>query len=272
MSESFLTAVAHRLVSAREHLPAAERDAKLRRAAAARLGSVCCILDGMDDGGDRAAIMRTAESFGLLHVHEVLTVAQRAHQSNAGEKWLLVHKHDTAADCAAVVRSLGYSLAVATESVHSSESLTIPLEQLSFSQPVALVFGGRRGVSADLHAAADSHFSIRLPGIGADPSGSGCASVDMSVTVALTLHWAWMQRSAALRAVPGGLNSGGGDLEANAVEELLQVYHSRGRGFKRDHRRAAARPSGNQMHPAQGDGTGHCGGQEPAVSPRNQSR
>ena len=158
---------------------------------------------------------------------------------------LLVHKHETAAECADVVRSLGYSLALAVDNAGGSvDAQTVSLEQLSFSRPVALIFGGRLGVSADLRTAADSHFTIRLPGIGADPSGSGRASVDMSVNVALTLHWAWMQRTAALRAEAGGLNADGGDLEADAVEELLQTYRNRGRGFKRDHRRATARLGG----------------------------
>ena len=154
-----------------------------------------------------------------------------------------MHKYDTAAECAAAVRGLGYRIAVASFEQPSSDAM-MALEQLSFARPVALVFGGRLGVSAGLTSAADWHFTLQLPGIGpthgvgAQP---GRASVDMSVAVALTLHWAWMQRTTALRAEPDGLNTGGGDLGASAVEELLQVYRDRGRRFKRDHRIATAR-------------------------------
>lgn len=56
---------------------------RLQQAASGRLRSVCVVLEGWDQGGDRAALMRSAECIGLLHVHEVrCTRATKAHQAS----------------------------------------------------------------------------------------------------------------------------------------------------------------------------------------------
>ena len=234
--------------------PPSRREQRILQAAGSRIGSVCCIIEGMDDGGDRAAVLRTAESLGFLHVHEVQTAARRAHQANAGEKWLHVHKHETAEECVTAVRALGYTLCVFADfrgSAATEESL-VPIERLDFTRPVALVFGGGGGVSATTLDAAQCLFTVPLcgadlddeprevPGVAGAPCTHGDAGrggLDMSVSVALALHWARIQRVAALRT-QGALSAGGGDLDAAALAELLESYRARGRGFKRDHRRA----------------------------------
>lgn len=145
------------------------------------------------------------------------------------------------------MQALGYRFALArTQPTDESALLNqlcinqpIALDQLSFDQPVALVFGGNLGVGKALLDACDVSFNLQLPGLGSSPGLP--ASVGMSASVALTIHWAWMQRTAALRSIPGGLNEAGGDLDSVAVAKLYDIYASRGRGFKRDHRRATAR-------------------------------
>ena len=47
------------------------RESRLRRAAYNRMNGLQCVLDNIDNRGNRAAILRSVESFGLLHVHEV---------------------------------------------------------------------------------------------------------------------------------------------------------------------------------------------------------
>ena len=54
--------------------PTGGRAARLRRAAFARCSGVRVVLECLEDAGNRAAILRTAEALGLLHVHEVRCV------------------------------------------------------------------------------------------------------------------------------------------------------------------------------------------------------
>eukprot|EP00965_Chrysotila_dentata_P253310 6211187-Pleurochrysis_carterae.AAC.1 len=58
----------------REMLP--RREQRLWRAACARLGGLRLVLEGLEDRGNRAALLRSAEAIGLLHVHEVLLRAR----------------------------------------------------------------------------------------------------------------------------------------------------------------------------------------------------
>ena len=47
------------------------RQQKLQRAASSRMAGLRIVLEDCEDVGNRAAILRTAEAFGLLHIHEV---------------------------------------------------------------------------------------------------------------------------------------------------------------------------------------------------------
>ena len=47
------------------------RQQKLQRAASSRMAGLRIILEDCEDVGNRAAILRTAEAFGLLHIHEI---------------------------------------------------------------------------------------------------------------------------------------------------------------------------------------------------------
>ncbi|KAL1505069.1 hypothetical protein AB1Y20_008829 [Prymnesium parvum] len=242
MSASFLAAAAARHAPPPPPPPPADRRAaKLRRAARARLASVACVIDAMADAGDRAAVHRTAEALGLLHVHEVSAAAHRAAHANAAEKWLLRHAHASPAACAARLRAEGYAVAAACL---AGEAAAPPLAALRFDRPLALAFGGARGVSAEMLAAADATFALALPGVpaaAAAAAGGGGARVDLSAGVAIALHWAWRERTRVLRRTAGALNESGGDLSEAAVEALVATYEARGRGFKRAHRRAVAR-------------------------------
>ena len=55
------------------------RETRLRAAARARMGGLRIVLEGLEDLGNRAAILRSAEALGLLHVHEVVREAGPVH-------------------------------------------------------------------------------------------------------------------------------------------------------------------------------------------------
>ena len=93
------------------------RARRLRRVAAGRMAGLRLVLDRLEDSGNRAAVLRSCEAFGLLHVHEIVglrpsqqpRVAQKVAAAakhggnrrmrrgvgNGGEKWLCVHRHET---------------------------------------------------------------------------------------------------------------------------------------------------------------------------------
>ena len=209
------------------------REAKLTRSAGMRFASLRCVLEGVEDGGDRAAFMRTAEALGVLHVHEVVADhTVRAHQANGGEKWLIVHKHMSVNECVSALHAEGFTLQVAVD-LHveddvmahtdlvgeedlanqvssgkaTSEALACvstvaTLQEIDFESPTALVFAPG-GASRAMFESAAGAFRIPLCGIG--------RTLDQSVAVALVLHWARHARTSALGA-QGLLNGMGGDL------------------------------------------------------------
>ena len=91
------------------------RAQRLELAASRRLTSVRLVLEHLEDRGNRAAILRTAESLGLLHVDEVAAVDPERGRArgvaHGGEKWLYLHAHSTPAECRAACA--GYQLLAA---------------------------------------------------------------------------------------------------------------------------------------------------------------
>ena len=51
--------------------PTATRALRLHNAASQRVKGLICVLDRLEDRGNRAAILRTCEALGILHIHEV---------------------------------------------------------------------------------------------------------------------------------------------------------------------------------------------------------
>ena len=263
----------------------AAREARLFHAASRRVGGVHCVLERLEDRGNRAAILRSVEALGLLNVHEIATASPERGRArgvaHGGEKWLYARMHSTADECRAALKGVRLLAALppvaecpasaswhslggrrrrkrgggsgsssnraeaevededdggaeeddANDAAHEAapprpEALLaapIALEDIDFSQPVALAFGNERlGLSPEFLAVCDGAFHIPLHGL--------TESLNVSVAVAISLHHARLARCAALRGI-GSLNAQGGDLDEAAVEELLSEYRSRGRGF-----------------------------------------
>ena len=78
-------------------------------------GSLRIVLEDCEDVGNRAAILRTAEAFGLLHIHEIPGAelktpngrAKKIGVAHSGQKWLRISVHSSAAECVAALRAAG---------------------------------------------------------------------------------------------------------------------------------------------------------------------
>jgi len=235
------------------------RAVRLEQAAQRRMSSVHLVLERLEDRGNRAAILRTAEALGLLHIHEIAATSPERGRArgvaHGGEKWLQVHAHDTPAACRQALGSHIHLLAAlppATDERGVSESwhkrrrrrgpqdeeeadgprpqqlaapppLVLPLEELSFAQPTALCFGNERlGVSSEMLTLCDGAFTIPMHGL--------TESLNVSVAASIAVHHARVARAAYLRKA-GALNCHGGDLSTEAAQALTEAYLSRGKDF-----------------------------------------
>lgn len=239
------------------------RDLRLASAAVRRLGGLRCVLERLEDRGNRAAVLRTAEALGLLNVHEVSPAHPEQGRArgvaHGGEKWLRLRLHDSPESCVHELHSEGFVVLAAlppvldvppsaswhqkgrgaSEAVESTvasaskvparELVPVPLETIDFGRPTALVFGNERlGVSADLLAVCDGAFTIPMYGL--------TESLNVSVAAALAMHFGRVSRMAALRAAGTGLNESGGDLSEAEVAELLEEYRGRGKNWGKPER------------------------------------
>jgi len=218
------------------------RAVRLRAAAASRMDGLRVVLEDLSDYGNRAAIFRSVEALGLLHVHEIVQSRHASHTAkgrsivNGAEKWLEVHNHATPEDCVRQLHGLGFVVLAAMPPGGAVVRQPMPLEQLDFSVATALVFGNEaRGVSATLLNACDGCFTVPLPGLS--------ESLNVSVAAAICCHFGRHQRAQAL-----GLSPGCGDLASEEITQLVATYEQRGRqhGFtasvrcSRSHRTLAA--------------------------------
>lgn len=177
-----------KVVRALEDLVLDERRARLRSVIDGRLLGVTVVMDAPHDPHNGAAILRSADAFGVQVVHVVPRaepfLASRT-VAKGTERWVDVIEHASAEDAARAVQSAGFEL-VAT---HPRGELTP--DDLRAVPKLALVLGNEHdGISAALTAAASK--SVRIPMRGF------VESLNVSVSAAILLH-------AATHARPGDL-------------------------------------------------------------------
>jgi tRNA (guanosine-2'-O-)-methyltransferase len=176
----------------------ADRRQRIETVIAARSRSVVPVLDGLIDPHNVAAVLRSAEAFGVLQVHllggEPLA-SKRIAQGT--DRWIELVRHDTAASCAGALRARGYKLYVA-----AMDGDVIP-EQLASEPRVGVVFGAEHaGVSPEMRALSDGTYTIPMRGF--------VQSLNVSVAAAITLRAAMQGRA--------------GDLEPHEREHLYARY------------------------------------------------
>jgi tRNA (guanosine-2'-O-)-methyltransferase len=221
-----------------EPVPHTERMARLTKACSMRMSGLRLVLDGLSgqtlfqhahadarathrisvaDPGNRAAIIRSCEALGLLHVH-VLPCTQPAPSSRraittGSEKWMKIHNHKDVGECIAELRGEGFAQILTAKPEHPQNDVCrrpVPLQQINFAKKTALVFGNEvSGISSLMSQLSDGDFHIPMLGL--------TESFNVSVAAAICVHWG---RSARDQALGGS----GTDLEAHECDALLAQY------------------------------------------------
>ncbi len=206
----------------------------------ARLGGLTLVIENLHDPHNGAAVLRSAEAFGIQTVH-VVEAAEKFRFSSVVtqgcEKWLDIERHPTFAAARARLHAAGFVLYAAVPDAPLS------LEQLDFARPAAVVVGNEHaGLSDAAIAGADACFSIPMAGM--------TRSLNLSVAAALIASYAAGQRRRVL--VAGGPATGGavrvGDLnDAERLRLRARFYVASVRGAEQIVQRHLAengRPSG----------------------------
>src|SRR5437016_13719943 len=95
----------------------AERHARIEACLSRRTRAVVPVLDAVDDPRNVAAVLRTADAFGIQEVHVIegeqpFLAARRVTQG--AERWLDVIRHASAEDCVVALRRRDFRVYVAT--------------------------------------------------------------------------------------------------------------------------------------------------------------
>ena len=181
-----------------------ERRQRIAAAVAARCYGVVPVLEGVHDAGNLAAVMRSAEGLGfgqlwtvalegdasVLAEHgaarlqrEIDARAQgrrrpARRQSQGADKWLDVRAFASPGAFAAAARAAGTRIVC----THLSAG-AVPIADLDFTQPTALVLGNEQdGISEELLAESDQNVVLPIDGF--------IQSYNVSVAAALALYHA----------------------------------------------------------------------------------
>ena len=176
---------------------AEERQARIAEVVAARTVTVVPVLERVHDLGNINAVLRSAEGLGYGAAHLVDLQGEAAEwlaeqeegegerigglgrarrQSQGADKWLDLHVWPDAGAACDNLKAQGYRI-VATH----LDADAIPISELDFTEPTALVFGNERdGVSSDLLARADINCVLPIDGF--------IQSYNISVAAALALY------------------------------------------------------------------------------------
>src|SRR5262252_7983633 len=90
-----------------------ERRARIDAAVAARLSGLRVVIENLHDPHNGAAVLRSAEAFGIQRVDVIETVEPFRYSSTVTqgcEKWLDVVRHPTLAAALAALRAEGFTL------------------------------------------------------------------------------------------------------------------------------------------------------------------
>lgn len=164
-----------------------ERATRIEEVLEGRTHRLVTVVEGLVNMGNVSAVMRSAEALGCQPFHVITdggSFKNSRRTSQGAEKWLDVYRWETPADCAAYLHEEGYRI-VAT---HLDDS-SIPIDDVDFSEPTAVVFGNERdGVSDEMVTLADERVIVPMVGF--------VQSFNISVAAAVTLYHAYRDRKA----------------------------------------------------------------------------
>lgn len=186
--ETALPADVATIIAALDPFLTEERRRRIASVIAARTRAVVPILDGLIDPHNVAAVMRSADAFGVQEVHllagpETFLASRRVSQGT--DRWVDVVRHASPSACASFLRQRGYRLYVA-----AMDGAVEP-SALAREARVAVVFGNEHGgVSEEMRALADGTYTIPMRGF--------VQSLNVSVAAAITLYSAMQGRPGEL--------------------------------------------------------------------------
>ena len=187
-----------------------ERKARIDAVVAQRTHTLTVVMEAFADSQNTNAVLRTAESFGVQEVH-VIEGPQKRYDRNKkisqnADKWLEVVRWKDTATCLAALKARGFRI----YATHLGEG-SATLAELSFAEPVALVFGNEHaGVSEAACRLADRTFAIPMRGFS--------QSFNVSVAAAICLA-----RAVDRREVERGRH---GDLTPAEAEALRTRFYA----------------------------------------------
>ncbi len=177
-----------RVIEVLERFVSDERRERLKEILSKRLDSVSVLFDAPHDPHNGAAVIRSAEAFGVQTIH----VVERREKfltagtvSRSAEKWVDVVAHADSEGALAALRAKGMKLVGAHPNgkLRPSDLGNIP--------KVAIVLGNERdGIAEDLSNACDEFVRVPMRGF--------IESLNVSVTAAILLHAATSDREGDL--------------------------------------------------------------------------
>ena len=167
------------------------RLARLQHVSGGRTRRFVPILESLMDPHNGAAILRSADAFGLQEVH-VIPSEHGFHAARnvakGTERWLELRRHLAPEECVATLKERGYRVLFASMEGDATPS---DLPRLMDEGPLAIAFGNeRRGPSPALRAAADGGYRIPMRGF--------VESLNVSVAAAITFQAATAGRPSDL--------------------------------------------------------------------------
>ncbi len=193
-----------------------DRINRIKQVISQRIKSVTVVLESIHKGFNQSAILRTCEAFGLLNVHVIESdqtpFSPSSSISQGAHKWLNIHRYRDPLEAIRRVRAEGFQLWASY--LHAD---AVPLSQIDFSKPVALLFGNElNGVSPSLLPHCDGNFVIPMYGF--------AESFNVNVSVGIALYEATTRRREYLDRP--------GDLSPEEMEQLYFDYLQRSGGDK----------------------------------------
>jgi tRNA (guanosine-2'-O-)-methyltransferase len=179
------------VIEALERYVGDDRKALLQNVLAARLGSISVLFDQPYDPHNGAAVMRSAEAFGIQHLHVIERAGAPFLAANSvtrgASKWIDLHCHGSLSEAVSAVRRTGQTLVAA---VADGELEPEALTQLD---RVCIVLGNEReGIRPELLARCDRTVRVPMRGF--------VESLNVSVTGAILMHAATRGRTGDLSA------------------------------------------------------------------------
>ena len=138
------------------------RKERLKNTVSNRLNNLTIVAEGTHLRHNLSAIIRTAESFGVLTVHLISSQDQsRSGAAKGAERWINLIVHKNTEQCFDLLRLEGYRIFVADLQSDSYTPDTVPI-----NEPVAIVMGTELvGVSEKARAMSDGSIVIPMYGL-----------------------------------------------------------------------------------------------------------